>query len=702
MSFDSAYRKYDVSTYNPGMALVEGQKATANAFKDALNQIDSLLQDTEKRYIEENTLNAQNELQKRIRSAGLSADAPDLLEFKNKFGRHIRMEDLDKTIASERGKLVSQATDAASLVALDTLDKTRDITAAGAAFRQSLINAGMKPEQAGAAETAWRQGNAFRGEDIAKQDDRAMAESLDTSLGMYRQAGGQVTPGEIDAEIAKDLPEYLRGRFQAEAKKLRENEGKLSQTQEDELKYIDQNFLSMKQAAQVEGQNKISTAKAAVDKAGWLPEGAYNGASEFVAKFGGVGSEAAEDLNGRWLAFGMRDLEGEKATQIIYDTRDKLLNQGIPQKDVDAVLHQAYSEARRGSDGNYSLDGLAFSKAAENYASRYGQYAAAVANYNNISNAEQQRLLALDKEHADTIFGYRQKLQEGNVLGESRSAADDFKQKLSGQKDNNAQVPIENRDPIVVGKHNLAAWTPDAGYKELVTKIQTQLPKQASAATYDAYIKKNFPDSPITGDMVMAAAAKYGSDPAAIMTVMQADSSFGTAGIAKRTKNPGNIGTLSGKKEKSYDSWEQGVEEISRLLATDRYQNKGGATGSAEITFADVIKKAGQNTPPAAPTKAVAAIPATPVQPQQAPQAGNQPKGLFFQSPEAAKEWEWFTNKLRSVGNKDEVNRLTSEGFAKNFSKLSAADQEKKIEEIAEYDPKMADLVRNILKSKKS
>jgi hypothetical protein len=52
-----------------------------------------------------------------------------------------------------------------------------------------------------------------------------------------------------------------------------------------------------------------------------------------------------------------------------------------------------------------------------------------------------------------------------------------------------------------------------------------------------------------------------------ILAIMQQDSTFGTAGKAVRTKNPGNVGNTDSGATKAFRDWQEGVMAVAQNLA---------------------------------------------------------------------------------------------------------------------------------------
>lgn len=86
----------------------------------------------------------------------------------------------------------------------------------------------------------------------------------------------------------------------------------------------------------------------------------------------------------------------------------------------------------------------------------------------------------------------------------------------------------------------------------------------------DAYIKKVAPKSPVTATMVQNAAAKWGVPAQMILATIQQDSSFGTAGKAVRTNNPGNVGNTDSGAMRAYATVQAGVDAVGQWLAKNQ------------------------------------------------------------------------------------------------------------------------------------
>lgn len=128
---------------------------------------------------------------------------------------------------------------------------------------------------------------------------------------------------------------------------------------------------------------------------------------------------------------------------------------------------------------------------------------------------------------------------------------------------------VINGSTEVMLKYNIVPYATDP-YHEI--KIQTILEKMGAMDSFDqidTYLKKSTPDTPLTGLMVYSSATKYNVDARLMMAIMELDSRYGTQGLGARTFNPGNVGN-NGFEERSYSSWEAGVDAVASWLNNHR------------------------------------------------------------------------------------------------------------------------------------
>ena len=104
-----------------------------------------------------------------------------------------------------------------------------------------------------------------------------------------------------------------------------------------------------------------------------------------------------------------------------------------------------------------------------------------------------------------------------------------------------------------------------------------------SSDQLQSYISNNVPSSPVTGSMITTAANKYGISPAILAATLNNESSFGTAGAAVKTLNPGNVGN-TGTSTKKMSSWAAGVDAAAKQLARRVASSSSSGTGGSSDT----------------------------------------------------------------------------------------------------------------------
>lgn len=120
-----------------------------------------------------------------------------------------------------------------------------------------------------------------------------------------------------------------------------------------------------------------------------------------------------------------------------------------------------------------------------------------------------------------------------------------------------------------VSGYDISSYATDPEHEAKIQQILNVMPPLTTAEEIDVYIKASAPDSPVTGTMVFDACNKYGVSVSLALAIMQQDSQFGTAGVAVRTMNPGNVGN-TGSAEHAFASWQEGVEAVAQWLADHR------------------------------------------------------------------------------------------------------------------------------------
>ena len=168
---------------------------------------------------------------------------------------------------------------------------------------------------------------------------------------------------------------------------------------------------------------------------------------------------------------------------------------------------------------------------------------------------------------------------------------------------------IQNTPPAIpdnaiacLSDYDLSTYAADPLYIPKITDILENMPAMDNVAQIDTYITNEVIGSPVTGQMVTDAVAKYSVDTRLTMAIMELDSRFGTAGVAVSTLNPGNVGN-TGTSTQTYNSWPDGVSAVAEWLSRHR------VTVIAPVTPASV---ATSTTPTATSTPSISNATTTP------------------------------------------------------------------------------------------
>lgn len=131
----------------------------------------------------------------------------------------------------------------------------------------------------------------------------------------------------------------------------------------------------------------------------------------------------------------------------------------------------------------------------------------------------------------------------------------------------------KNKNTILKTEYNyydIRSYATDLNHESTVQQILKSIGTFSTVEEIDIYLKKKFPKSPITADMIARAAEQAQVEPEVIVAMMQADSGIGTQGKAVRTRNPGNVGNMDDGSTKIYDSWYDGVLAVANNLKKRR------------------------------------------------------------------------------------------------------------------------------------
>ncbi len=140
-------------------------------------------------------------------------------------------------------------------------------------------------------------------------------------------------------------------------------------------------------------------------------------------------------------------------------------------------------------------------------------------------------------------------------------------------KDGNQMVPAGFKQAgnasasKIVGGYDIGSYATDPNHEARVATIYNKVKTIGTAAQADNYIKSVAPGSPVKGTDVVAAAKARGVSVPIILAIMQQDSTFGTKGLAVKTRNPGNVGNTDSGATQTFPSWSAGVLAVANNLA---------------------------------------------------------------------------------------------------------------------------------------
>lgn len=175
-----------------------------------------------------------------------------------------------------------------------------------------------------------------------------------------------------------------------------------------------------------------------------------------------------------------------------------------------------------------------------------------------------------------------------------------------------ATAGIANRSFKIADSDSVVCLDPDTNRIDLV--------KDSLIVEVDAYLKKCAPNTKLRGKDIVENCLYYDVDIAFVLAQAQIESNFGTAGIAKRTNSPWNVGAYDGrsastmiKKGYGYKDPNESISRYLELLKTKylvngkdeydmmkKYVTKGGARYASSRTYEYALtrtfNKINQNT----------------------------------------------------------------------------------------------------------
>lgn len=203
-----------------------------------------------------------------------------------------------------------------------------------------------------------------------------------------------------------------------------------------------------------------------------------------------------------------------------------------------------------GTDSSKRIDNFA-SIMRDRLESRSTAYGLAVYGFSKVEGPDgQQYTVGARVKNADG--------QEGIVLPDGNIAVPDAEP--------TASVP-GGRTSAVIGGYDIGTYATDPNHEARISTLYSKTSNISTAAAADQYIRSVAPNSPISGAQVIQAANAKGISPGMLLAIMQQDSTFGTAGKAVRTMNPGNVGNTDDGSTQAYASWYEGVLAAAGNLA---------------------------------------------------------------------------------------------------------------------------------------
>lgn len=163
---------------------------------------------------------------------------------------------------------------------------------------------------------------------------------------------------------------------------------------------------------------------------------------------------------------------------------------------------------------------------------------------------------------------------------------------------NSGQMITGSQNNGIINGYNITSYATDPNHEQAVNGLYQsinqatqQIGGVTTPNTAQQIINQFAPNSPVTGQMIMASAQKYGVDPALMISIMQQDSQMGTKGLAVRTFNPGNVGN-DGTNIKNMGSWDKGVDSVAQWLSNhkDNGQNQNINSGTSNNSVYQQIK----------------------------------------------------------------------------------------------------------------
>lgn len=117
------------------------------------------------------------------------------------------------------------------------------------------------------------------------------------------------------------------------------------------------------------------------------------------------------------------------------------------------------------------------------------------------------------------------------------------------------------------GTYDFSTYATDPNWGNAVKSHISRIPQLNTPQDITAFIRSQAPNSPITGDMVIASARKFNVDPKLILAIAKQEANYATLGRAARTFNPGNVGNVDSGANVNWGSWQAGLDALARNVS---------------------------------------------------------------------------------------------------------------------------------------
>lgn len=178
------------------------------------------------------------------------------------------------------------------------------------------------------------------------------------------------------------------------------------------------------------------------------------------------------------------------------------------------------------------------------------------------------------QKHGESIFKKEDKYAAPSPTSSILKGIQSIKKSMFGPSEvpNPMFQPAEEVRPIVAGI-NIEDYATDPLHEKKIHSIMDDLPEFVTTEDMTKYIKDRAPESSLNGDMINTIADKYGLDPKLLISLFQQDSLFGTKGLGRKTKNPGNFGNDDEGRIRKFNTWTEGVDAVAKWLSERKHND---------------------------------------------------------------------------------------------------------------------------------